>query len=59
MLGAGGVGKSSITTRFVSGTFIEDYDPTIEDSYRKIITVKGRKPGKAAKKEKTRSLDGK
>ncbi|KAK3093559.1 hypothetical protein FSP39_017307 [Pinctada imbricata] len=43
MLGSGGAGKSSITTRFVSGSFVENYDPTIEDSYRKMIRVKGRK----------------
>jgi len=39
VLGSGGVGKSALTVRFVSGTFIERYDPTIEDFYRKEIEV--------------------
>lgn len=41
VLGSGGVGKSALTVRFVSGTFIERYDPTIEDFYRKEIEVDG------------------
>ena len=40
-MGAGGVGKSSITVRFVSNTFVDNYDPTIEDSYRKQFKVRG------------------
>ncbi|XP_033122577.1 ras-related protein Rap-2a-like [Anneissia japonica] len=39
VLGAGGVGKSAITVQFVSGNFVEKYDPTIEDFYRKAIEV--------------------
>ncbi|MCP8718179.1 MAG: GTP-binding protein [Asgard group archaeon] len=42
VLGAGGVGKSSITVQFVQGVYVESYDPTIEDSYRKQIEVDGR-----------------
>ena len=41
VLGSGGVGKSSITIRFVSNTFVDSYDPTIEDSFRKLIRLKG------------------
>nr|XP_014334495.1 PREDICTED: ras-related protein Rap-2b isoform X2 [Bos mutus] len=34
VLGSGGVGKSALTVQFVTGSFIEKYDPTIEDFYR-------------------------
>ncbi|CAG0892933.1 unnamed protein product, partial [Cyprideis torosa] len=39
VLGSGGVGKSALTMQFVSGCFMERYDPTIEDFYRKEIEV--------------------
>ncbi|EQL31764.1 Ras-like protein Rap-1A, variant 2 [Blastomyces dermatitidis ATCC 26199] len=42
VLGAGGVGKSCLTAQFVQNVWIESYDPTIEDSYRKLIEVDGR-----------------
>lgn len=35
----GGVGKSCLTAQFVQNVWIERYDPTIEDSYRKQIEV--------------------
>jgi len=41
VLGSGGVGKSAITVQFVQGVFVEKYDPTIEDSYRKNVEVDG------------------
>lgn len=39
VLGSGGVGKSALTVQFVSNKFMEKYDPTIEDFYRKEIEV--------------------
>ncbi|KAF1988907.1 putative ras small monomeric GTPase [Aulographum hederae CBS 113979] len=39
VLGAGGVGKSCLTAQFVQNVWIESYDPTIEDSYRKTLEV--------------------
>jgi GTPase KRas protein len=42
VLGSGGVGKSAITLRVVNGFFEEAYDPTIEDSYQKKLSVDGK-----------------
>eukprot|EP00034_Subulatomonas_tetraspora_P001159 GABW01001448.1.p1 GENE.GABW01001448.1~~GABW01001448.1.p1 ORF type:complete len:126 (+),score=14.46 GABW01001448.1:68-445(+) len=41
VVGAGGVGKSALTVRFIQGNFVEKYDPTIEDSYRKQVEIDG------------------
>lgn len=41
VLGGGGVGKSALTIRLVSDDFLEEYDPTIEDSYRKQCDLDG------------------
>ncbi|KAG1970980.1 GTP-binding protein Di-Ras2 [Pimephales promelas] len=38
VFGAGGVGKSSLVLRFVKGTFRESYIPTVEDTYREVIS---------------------
>jgi len=39
LIGEGGVGKSCLTIQFISEKFVEEYDPTLEDSYRKQVTV--------------------
>merc|ERR1711957_495467 len=39
VVGAGAVGKSAITLRLCSGKYPKNYDPTIEDSYRKKLEV--------------------
>jgi len=39
MVGGGAVGKSCITIQHVKGNFIKEYDPTIEESYRKQTLV--------------------
>ena len=37
VLGDGGSGKSALILRYIQGQFIADYDPTIEDAYRKHV----------------------
>jgi len=39
ILGEGGVGKSALVIQFTQNHFVRDYDPTIENSYRKQITI--------------------
>ncbi|EPQ54126.1 hypothetical protein GLOTRDRAFT_62641 [Gloeophyllum trabeum ATCC 11539] len=41
VLGAGGVGKSALTVRFIRDVFVENYDPTIEEEYRRNVEVDG------------------
>jgi len=41
VVGSGGVGKSALTIRLINDHFITQYDPTIEDSYRKQVLVDG------------------
>ncbi|XP_034289129.1 GTP-binding protein Di-Ras3 [Pantherophis guttatus] len=38
VFGAAGVGKSSLVLRFIQGTFRETYIPTVEDTYRQVIS---------------------
>jgi len=39
--GPGGVGKSCLTTQYIHNKFLETYDPTIEDSYKKTVILSG------------------
>jgi len=39
LLGDGGVGKSCLTIQLTQNQFVNEYDPTIENSYRKVINV--------------------
>lgn len=39
VFGLGAVGKSALSIRFVNNTFVAVYDPTIENVYKKTITV--------------------
>lgn len=41
MVGSGGVGKSALTLQFMYGDFVEEYDPTRADSYRKKMVLDG------------------
>ena len=41
VLGAGAVGKSALTIQFIQGHFVERYDATIEDIYRKPFEIDG------------------
>ena len=36
---AGGVGKSALTIQLIQNHFVDEYDPTIEDSYRKQVRL--------------------
>ena len=36
---AGGVGKSALTIQLIQNHFVDEYDPTIEDSYRKQVVI--------------------
>ena len=39
VVGGGGVGKSALTIQLIQNHFVDEYDPTIEDSYRKQVTI--------------------
>jgi len=42
VLGDGGVGKTALAVQFTLNCFVETYDPTIEDAYRKQLIVDNR-----------------
>jgi small GTP-binding protein len=35
------VGKSALTIQLIQNHFVDEYDPTIEDSYRKQVVIDG------------------
>eukprot|EP00033_Pygsuia_biforma_P000184 GCRY01000233.1.p1 GENE.GCRY01000233.1~~GCRY01000233.1.p1 ORF type:complete len:187 (+),score=37.98 GCRY01000233.1:279-839(+) len=39
VVGGGGVGKSALTIQLIQNHFVDEYDPTIEDSYRKQVII--------------------
>jgi GTPase SAR1 family protein len=39
MFGNGGVGKSALIIQLIQQKFIDNHDPTLEDSYRKELFV--------------------
>ncbi|KAJ6231818.1 ras-like protein rasb [Anaeramoeba flamelloides] len=39
VIGDSGVGKSALTIQLVQNHFVEEYDPTIEDSYRRQVLI--------------------
>ncbi|XP_050388339.1 ras-related protein M-Ras [Patella vulgata] len=41
VVGDGGVGKSALTIQFFQQLFVQDYDPTIEDSYTQHTQIDG------------------
>ena len=43
IMGKDRVGKSALAVRFFSRQYIVEYDPTIEDSYRKTVRMPGGK----------------
>jgi len=41
IVGGGAVGKSALTLQLIQNVWISEYDPTIEDSYRKQVAIDG------------------
>jgi len=42
LMGFRSVGKSSLAIQFVEGQFVDSYDPTIENTFKKTVSVKGK-----------------
>ncbi|KAI0759567.1 ras-domain-containing protein [Trametes elegans] len=43
VLGAGGVGKSALVMRYGKNTFVDQYDPTIEEEYEVTVEYEGKR----------------
>ena len=41
VIGPGGAGKSALVVRLVNGVFFDEYDPTIQDDFRKRVSIDG------------------
>jgi Ras homolog enriched in brain len=41
VMGYRSVGKSSLSIQFIEGQFVDSYDPTIENTFSKIVRVRG------------------
>eukprot|EP01104_Vermistella_antarctica_P004619 TRINITY_DN15039_c0_g1_i1.p2 TRINITY_DN15039_c0_g1~~TRINITY_DN15039_c0_g1_i1.p2 ORF type:complete len:202 (+),score=26.58 TRINITY_DN15039_c0_g1_i1:535-1140(+) len=39
IVGLGGVGKSALTIAYVSNVWVPEYDPTVEDTHRKMVEI--------------------
>ena len=60
VMGAGGVGKSALTCRYTQGTWVEKYDPTIEDQYTKTVeldTGSGTRASEAGEEGRVAEMD--
>jgi len=42
VIGDGGVGKSALVIQFLDSKFVTEYDPTIEECYRRSLTIDGK-----------------
>eukprot|EP00026_Physarum_polycephalum_P001882 Phypoly_transcript_01885.p1 GENE.Phypoly_transcript_01885~~Phypoly_transcript_01885.p1 ORF type:complete len:979 (+),score=188.07 Phypoly_transcript_01885:120-3056(+) len=54
VVGGGGVGKSALCIQMIQNHFIDEYDPTIEDSYRKQVTISGLRSAESASDRQAR-----
>lgn len=43
MVGAGAVGKTTLTLQFITGKFVEEYEPNYDDRYKKYINIENEK----------------
>ena len=50
IIGPGGCGKSAIAVRILSRRYINEYCPTLEDTYHRILSIDGVKVGQCTTK---------